>query len=91
MRCQRAVGVAALGANCFFLAGGSAAGVGFLLADGIPNVLYIDALCLKLGLEILHGLAAALTAEPVILIVAAMVDVPDMQVFENIVNGYRAL
>ena len=91
MRCQRAVFLAAFCADGLFLAGRSTAGVSFLLAKGVPHIFDVYSLFLKLGFEICKGFAAALAAEPVILIVVAVVDIPDMQVFENIVNGYRAI
>ena len=88
--CQRTVSVAAFGADCFLLAGGSAAGMSLLFADIIPCLAYDDALALELWFDVGKGLAAALAAEPVMLIIAAMVNVLDVDILEDVINIYRA-
>ena len=90
MVCQRTVSVAAFGADCFLLAGGSAAGMSLLFADIIPCLAYDDALALELWFDVGKGLAAALAAEPVMLIIAAMVNVLDVDILEDVINIYRA-
>ena len=57
----------------------------------IPCVLNKNALFFKLGSEVCKGLAAALAAEPMVLIVVAVVDILYMDICNYRINGYIAV
>ena len=91
MSCKLTVFLTALGADCLCLAGCGASGVCFLLTYLIPYILNNNALFFKLGFEVCKGLAAALAAEPMVLIVVAVVDILYMDICNYRINGYIAV
>lgn len=85
-----AVCVAAFIADRLVLAGGRTAAVRGFSADLVPLLVHCEARRLELIAQIFKGLSAALAAEPVIVIVAAMVNVLDFHGTDDIFHAESA-
>ena len=88
---QLTVGIAAFIADRLHGAGGRSAGVGGLAAELIPLLVYLKSSRVQLVSEILQCLSAALAAEPMICIVAAMVNILDLYHSDDMIEIKRTV